>query len=170
MCTGLEIAAVAGGVLSGVSTLKQMGASKDATKAQNRALDLQRRSDELKQNRERRQVIREARIKRATIEQSGANQGATESSAVSGGAGGVTSQASANLSFLDSTGALTQANQFQQDANSWGAVAGLGQTIFSGAGGFKTIFGGSQGVMNGPKYDLTDSTDMKAYLAATRDL
>lgn len=148
MCEPVTAITIASGVLQGVSTIKQMGASGKANDAQNKAMDIQRRADELKQNRERRQVIREARIKRAMIEQGGANQGATTSSAVTGGAAGITSQASGNLSFLDNMGSmnqattrsLTQANNYTQEAAEFGAMASLGNTVFSSAGGFKTIF------------------------------
>jgi chromatin segregation and condensation protein Rec8/ScpA/Scc1 (kleisin family) len=146
---GLETIAVAGLVLSGVSTVANMKASKDQSSAQKKAAAYQRRMDELRQNRERRQAIREQRIKTAQVIQAGANQGAQTSSAVQGGAGSLQSQLSSNLSFLDNMATnanlASRANQQALNAGAraqtWGAMAGLGGTIFSQAGGFQSIFG-----------------------------
>lgn len=140
--------AIGGLVLSGVSTVAGMSAQSDSARAQRRAQEYQRRMDELRQNRERRQAIREQRIKTAQVIQAGANQGAVTSSAVQGGSGSLQSQLSSNLSFLDSMGRnanlASQANQQALNASSraqnFGAMAGLGGTIFSAAGGFGTIF------------------------------
>lgn len=147
LSTALTIASLG---LTAVGTLKSMSASKDATKAQNRAIDLQQKSDEIKQARERRNVIREQRIKAAAATQNAANQGATTSSAASGGVGSVTSQANSSLGFLDSVGDLNasttqqnkQANQFGADANMWASAANFGSTIFNANGGFGNLFSG----------------------------
>lgn len=140
--------AAVGLALAGVSTIQGMSAAKDQSSAQKRALQFQQRADEVKQNREKRQAIREQRIKAAAIAQAGANQGAVTSSAVVGGQASLQSQLSGNLSFLDTMGSLnnsaSRANQQALDAGAkaqtWGALAGLGGTIFSQAGDFQTIF------------------------------
>lgn len=149
MCDPITIIAAASLAMTGYSTLKSVSAAKDQSKAQQKAIKLQQSADDLRQARERRQVIREQRIKQASIVQAGANQGATGSSSIYGGVGSLTSQGSANLGFLDAQGDLNtattqankEANQFGADANMWGSMANFGATIFQASGSFGTLFG-----------------------------
>lgn len=146
LSTALTVASLGA---TAIGTLKGIDASKNATKAQNRAIKLQQAADEIKQARERRQVIREQRIKIATATQAAANQGASDSSAVAGGTGSITSQGNSSLSFLDSVGDLNaatttqnqRANQFSADANTYASIANFGSTIFNANGGFGSLFG-----------------------------
>lgn len=136
--------------MSAFSTIKSMGDKKKADAAQAKAMNEQRAIERLKQQREVRQAMREARIKRATIAQGGESLGATGSSAVTGGVGSVTSQLASVTSFLDQQGAmadkganyLAQAAKFTASSNTWGAAASAGGTIFENAGSASGLFGG----------------------------
>ena len=136
----------AGLLLSAIGTIGSLTQQKKAASAQKKAVAEQRAMDRLKQQREVRQAIREARIKRASIEQSGANVGATETSAVAGGAGSITSQLSSVTSFLDQQGRMAdRATAYMQkaaDATSlaggFGALGSFGGTIFSSTYGSDT--------------------------------
>jgi hypothetical protein len=109
-----------------------VGGSIASSRAEQEALRLQQRAETIKAARERRQLIREANIKRAAIIQAGANQGASTSSAVTGGAGSITSQLSSGLSFLDQiAGINTATNKAIQKSSTAQSISGLGGTIFS---------------------------------------
>ena len=117
--------------LSAVGTFKQAQAQKKAAKISQAQANLQER-------RERRRIVRAARAQRANIVAAEANQvGAGATSAAAGGAGAVTSNQSANLSFLNNSARLQTAFAgAQSDAATFGALASVGGQIFSGAGGF----------------------------------
>lgn len=119
------------------ATVKQYQAQKKQAKALNEANDMRRRQDLLQQAQQRQQQIRQARLAQARIAQAGANQGVALSSAVEGGIGSVGSQRSANLGFLNANSALSQAGymfqsqaaKYGNQANMWGAVNQVSQTI-----------------------------------------
>lgn len=113
---------------------------------QKKALREQQRISDIKNQREVREQIRQERIKRATILQSGENVGAAESSGVLGGAASVTSQAAGNISFLDS---LQQANMassifaskaadYQESASLFKGTASIFSAV-AGVGGFRDL-------------------------------
>lgn len=103
---------------------------------------------------------------RATVINAGANSGTLNSSGVQGGVSSVVAQNSANMSFFSQMGTLnsgvldTQIAQgaaaaragqaggditvAQAEGAQAGALANLGGTIFSAAGGYKTIFSGGK--------------------------
>lgn len=104
---------------------------------------------------ERRQQIREERIKRAQIENSAELTGTSGSSAEIGATGGMATTLGSNLGT--NTGArqagqmITGFSQRAADFNSaaqrssgqaaqWGQVAGLGSSMFAQVGGWKTLF------------------------------
>jgi hypothetical protein len=135
---GVDPISIAGLALTAFGTVSSFMQQQKAAEAQKKALAVQSAMDQLKQQREARQAMREARIKRASIVQAGANQSATASSAVQGGAASVQSQLSGTLSFLDQMGQMAkQATGYQQaavdagaSAGMFGAIANLGGTIF----------------------------------------
>jgi hypothetical protein len=151
MGMGVIIAAASLG-LSGVSMVQQRKAAKKSADMQQRAIDEQRKQDELRQARERRQQVREARIRSGQISQATANQGASTTSAAVGGQASIQSQLSSNLGFLDQSGSIntnignymSQSNKYQAKAADWGAIGSFGSNVFSAAGGFGTIFGEGQ--------------------------
>lgn len=109
---------------------------------QRKALREQQRIAEIRSQREIRDQVRQERIKRATILQSGENVGAAESSGALGGAGSVTSQAASNISFLDQIGAASaRSNIFQTKAVDFAESA----SIFKGVGSFASTFAGPEG-------------------------
>lgn len=134
--------------------------------AQREQFELNKRQSDIENARSVRTAVRQARIARAAIINSGANAGALQSSGVEGGAGSIGSQLGGNLTYFGQMGTLnnqvidTQIRQgaaasdagaaqgraavAQQESASWGALGSLGGTVFSGAGGFKTIFGGNK--------------------------
>lgn len=128
-------ALIVGSLFQGYSSVKQASAQKKAMKAQMQA-------DRIKQRNEKRQAIRDARIKRASIIQAGENQGASESSAVAGGAGSIQSQLAGTTSFLDQVGSLnayaTKQNITASTWGNYGQLAGLtSQTAFTVDRGLK---------------------------------
>jgi hypothetical protein len=145
------IASAAGLAISGIGAVRSQRAQKRQQQARERAIKVQEQQANLRQNRERRRLIAEARAKRATALQSATNQGAAEGSGIAGGLGSIQSQLSSSLSFLSTNRALdTQQNIFARqevsaasDKATGQAIFGLGKTIFSEAGGFgafKNIF------------------------------
>ena len=75
--------------------------SKKAAEAQQEANDLTIRQNELASAKRRRESVREARVAIANSTQAAASQNVTTSSAAQGGVGGLRSQFTSNLSFLD---------------------------------------------------------------------
>jgi hypothetical protein len=121
-----------------------MKASSKARKQEKAARSLKMDADRLAQQREIRQAMREQRIKQAQILQAGANQGVTGSSGVTGGVASTGSQLAGNVNFINQqgaynqaiSGALQRASSASGRAANWSALAGLGSSAFSAAGGF----------------------------------
>lgn len=105
---------------------------------------------------ERRQQIREERIKRASILQQSENMGTANSSGETGALGGMKTHLGSNLGFNQSaimagqqiSGFNQNAANFMQSAQTaqgragmWGQVSGIGGNIFGQAGGWQTLFG-----------------------------
>jgi hypothetical protein len=136
-------AAVAGAGIAAVGTANQISANKKSAKANQRAAAYQRQMDNLRAARERRQAIRQARLATGAALQTGVNQGAADSSAALGGLGSIQSQLNSSLSFLDTNTRLADraseqigiANKYKAKADTSGAIAGLGMTLFKEAGG-----------------------------------
>jgi hypothetical protein len=137
-------AAIIAGVglaVSAFGTIKSIQAQKKQTSAQNRALDAQRKQDEIRQTSERRRQIRAARVQAAQSQQAAVNQGVQTSSAASGASGSIQSQLATNLGTLNTLGSLSdqataanqQANIFDSRAQTYGSIANIGGTIFSTA-------------------------------------
>ena len=125
---GLAATAAVGGIYQG----------RQAAQAQKKQAALQKRQADLRNQRQRRQAVRAARIRRAEVVAGGEAAGVDQtSSAVAGGAGSVTSQLGANLSFLD------QSQNIQQSifaAGSAAASAGASQAAFATVGGIASKF------------------------------
>lgn len=116
---GLEVIALSTG-LSVASTSYGVYNSIKANKASNKALETERRMEDIKQARERRRQIREARIVRANMEQQSVAGGTTKSSGANAGIGNISNQLAGNLSFLDTQGELAkQASAYNQKASNY---------------------------------------------------
>ncbi len=105
---------------------------------------------------ERRQQIREERVRRAKVIQQSQNTGVSDSSGELGSTSGLSTQLGANLG--NNTGRLNSANNisgFAQNAadfnsqaenslykaNMWGQIGSVSMSIFSAAGGFGAMGG-----------------------------
>ena len=141
MC--LETLAAIAAVASIGGTAYNLYSSQKSASAQKKANALQLQQQELQNAREKRQALREAIIRTGQVEQGAANQGATTSSAVSGGIASIESQLAGNIGFLDEqanisgqiTNQLNKASQYSSNAQTVGAIASAGATIFNAAGG-----------------------------------
>lgn len=149
---GLETIAIVGLGIAGASAYMQYEAAKDQASATRRAAEAEQRRADIQNARAVRQSIRQARIARGTVVNTGANAGTSQSSGVLGGVASVGSQLNSNVDYLNqSTAVAKEYASAQADAGAaageaaqWGALGNLGGTIFSSAGGFQTIFGGNR--------------------------
>ena len=81
--------------------------AKRAAKAGEEANTLTVRAQNLRSARQRRELVREARIARAEAENAGVVQGVANSSVAQGGLGALETQFQSNLSFLDNQSLIT---------------------------------------------------------------
>ena len=124
------IAAVIGAVATVGGTVMQY-------KAQKKAAAASKRQQDLSTQRSNRQSIREAQLQRAQAVAAGASMGALGGSALAGGLGSLGSQLGSGLGFSSQMSGLSaDIEKFQQKAAMWGAVAGMGGSLFQLGGGF----------------------------------
>lgn len=124
------VAAVIGAVATVGGTVMQYNAQKKAALAAKRQQDLST-------TRSNRQAIREAQLQRAQAMAAGASMGAIGGSALAGGIGSLGSQLGSGLGFSSQMSGLSAGiEKFQQKAAMWGAVAGMGSSLFQAGGGF----------------------------------
>lgn len=124
------VAAVIGAVATVGGTVMQY-------KAQKKAAAASRRQQDLSTQRSNRQSIREAQLQRAQAVAAGASMGALGGSALAGGLGSLGSQLGSGLGFSSQMSGLSaDIEKFQQRAATWGAVAGMGGSLFQLGGGF----------------------------------
>jgi hypothetical protein len=177
LATGNPYIALAGLGLTAYGTIKSVQAGKEQTKASRQAVSIQQGADDIRQARERRQAIREARIKSAAALQAGANQGAGDSSAVAGGQASLTTQLNSGIGFqgqmgnmsTSATNSIFEANKAGASAGLFGSIANLGANIFSAQGGFAGLQSGNSADPTN-KFDLSTQSGMQAYLKATQGL
>lgn len=123
---------VAGTLVSAGGQIMGQQAADKARKAQQRQADMEAQRKKLEQ-------VRQARIARANIIQAGENQGAGGSSAVQGGAMGVTAQANQNIQYVGDQQNINNAisHAQTQEANAAGlsnlgaGIASFGGTVFN---------------------------------------
>lgn len=150
-------AAVAFAVTVG-STAMQMENQRKAAGEQKDAREEQQAMNASRAAQERRQQIREERIRRARVLQSSENTGVTASSGQIGAEGGLATQLSGNVGFnrgqIRSAGMISDFQQNAQDAidsaDLWGQVGQLSGSIFRAAGGFNTVFSSPQSGSTAP--------------------
>lgn len=141
---------------------RQAVAAQRMSKAQEERAALEARRADIQNARTVRSAIRQQRLVRAAVINTGANAGTSGSSGVIGGVGSLGSQLASNLGFFGQMGDINsqvlttqrteagarteagyaQGEMYEAEASGrqWGAIGNLGGTIFSGAGGFRTIF------------------------------
>jgi hypothetical protein len=129
------VAAVIGAVATVGGTIMAYSAQKKAAKAA-------QRQQELSTQRSNRQAIREAQLKRAQAIAAGASMGALGGSALAGGLGSLGAQLGSGLGFSSQMSGLSaDINKYSQKAETWGAVASMGGSLFQAAGGFSAFSG-----------------------------
>jgi hypothetical protein len=152
------------------SAYQQTQIAKDAAKQMTSAsrlstsLQQQSRAEESAMNMaqaasERRQQLREERVRRGKLIQSGVNTGVSGSSGEAGALGGLSTTLGSNLGFnlgvrqaadnisnlnQEATNVMGEAKanyaESQNEMNMWGALGQFSTSIFSGTGGFNTLF------------------------------
>ena len=131
-----------------IGTAASVVSGQKARSEQKKANKVQQRVRQTQDARARIAQVREARRAQAQIIQSGATQGAMNSSAVQGGVAAVGSNAENNIQFINQVDNFQQtiarrmenANKFQAMASTFGTVASLAS---SAAGGGSESGGGS---------------------------
>ena len=122
---------VAGTLISAGGQIMGQQAADKQRKAQQRQADMEAQQKKLEQ-------VRQARIARANIIQAGENQGAGGSSAVQGGAMGVTAQANQNIQYVGDQQNINNAIAHAQGqeaqaaglSNLGSGIASFGGTVF----------------------------------------
>lgn len=130
-----------GPVFAVIGAVASVAGTAIAYSSQKKASRTAQRQQELQTARERRQAIREAQIRRAQTAAAASAQGATGSSSVSGGMSSLGSQLGSGLGFSTAMSAMSSdINRYNQRAQTWSAIAGIGSNMFQSAGGFETLF------------------------------
>tara|TARA_R110000851_G_scaffold165758_1_gene310815 strand:- start:356 stop:787 length:432 start_codon:yes stop_codon:yes gene_type:complete len=141
MSTAAAIAFVAGTAISLKGTADAASASKERGKIQTAS----QRNEDVSRNR---QAARQARIKRAQIEQAAEGLGTSASSSTGGAVGSLSTQVSENKARLEgqqlTAQAISKQNQNVSDAQVTqafgGAVSSVASSAFSATGGFDNLF------------------------------
>lgn len=142
-------AAYAAAAVAAVGTVANMQQQKKAGKAQEEAQDISTAQQKSVDLANRRQQLREERIRRAQIEQASSNQGVGGSSGEAGAVSALGSQVGANIASINQgqkaaegiSGAMSRAAGATQRAQVAQGVASLSGTIFSAVGGFNATSG-----------------------------
>lgn len=121
------------------STAAQYSAQQKAAGEQEKAQKEQQAMNAAKAAQERRQQIREERVRQARLLQASENTGATDSSGQIGAEGSLATQLQSNVGFnlgaLRSAGNISRFNQnaadYLEEAQMWKAVGQISQSIFS---------------------------------------
>lgn len=152
------VAAVIGAVATVGGTVMQYNAQRRAARAAQRQQDLNT-------TRSNRQAIREAQLRRASTIAAGASMGALGGSALSGGLASLGSQLGSGLGFSSQMSGLSRdISRFQQQAETWGAVASMGGSLFQAAGGFSAFGAGADTTSRRPTPAPTFATPHAARL------
>ncbi|WP_155638774.1 hypothetical protein [Burkholderia territorii] len=153
--------AVAGLVIAAAGTTMSIISGNQARAAARHQADLQKQANDEIQARndaqraqEQRQLIREARVKQARIEQMSANTGTTGSSGEIGATSAISTNLSSSLGMNNTTSAVTDSinninaqigdsQTDQMNAQKTGilgqGLTSIGSSLFSAGGGFKTM-------------------------------
>ena len=133
MPAALPVIGAVTGVVGAVSLAKSARAARKEGEAQ-------AQQDKLATRRSQRQAIREAQIRRAQTLASAQGVGALDSSGVQGGISSLSSQLGGTLGFSTEMSGLSQRiTKLRTKADTYGALAGLGFTVFNATGGFEAF-------------------------------
>ena len=159
---GLGISAYSG-YKSYQASERQADAMESANEARNKVALLQRKRNNLQENRERLRVVRDARIKRGKAFAAATRQGGALGSA-RGGIGSIISQGSAGLKSLNQFAGLTRLqNQYYDTATFFGnkaaaygtsastykGLTNLGLTIFDRRDDIPSVFNQARSTLSG---------------------
>lgn len=123
--------------LSGLSTVQQVSAQREASEAQNRAENIRKAQVDMEAQRQRRSAIRQAQVAQATATQTATNQGAAQGSGLQGGLAQISGQMGDRISNVNISQGLSD-NMFEANAqrdqalgraNTWNAVGNMGNRI-----------------------------------------
>lgn len=148
-------------VVAAVGAQQQHQAKKEAANEQRlaRKEQVKAQSEEKAANaaqmaQDRRQTIREERIRRAKIIQASENTGVGESSGLMGATGSLQTQLGTNIGFsrgMEEIGGrissfnqnaanfMTSAQNHLNDADDWGQISSISMSIFGASGGFDAL-------------------------------
>lgn len=167
---GIETIAIAGLVLGVGAAAYNADQQRSAANKQNDALETQKKESikqaginkqiaDIKNVREQRALIRRSRVQAAAIENYSANHGTSGSTGSIGAEASLSTQTTGELGYFGQVsdaqdklyasqtaqiGAARSGASDQARIATVGAIGNLAGTVFSGAGGFKTIFGGNK--------------------------
>lgn len=126
--------------ISAIVAAVSVGSTVYSINQQKKAARAQQRQQQLQSRRSQRQAIREAQIRQAQLSSSALGLGAAGGSAVSGGLSSLSSQVGGTLGYASQMSGLSkEISLASQRAQTAGAVADLGATVFTGIGGFDTL-------------------------------
>lgn len=141
--------------LAVIGAVASVGGTLASVNQQKKSARLQQQQQDLATRRSQRQAIREAQIRRAQAQAAAQGLGASGGSSIAGGVASLGSQAGSALGFSSQMSGLsagiTSANA---KAQTYGAVAGIGGSLFQMAGGFNSLLpgstaGGDQNLLSG---------------------
>lgn len=126
-----------GPVAAVIGAVASVGGTAMAYSSQKKAANASRQQQDLNTRRSNRQAIREAQIQRANTVAAGTAAGALGGSAMAGGLASLGSQLGSGLGFSSQMSGLSaNIEKFQQRAQTWGAIASMGSSLFQMGGGF----------------------------------
>ena len=146
-------------VVSLISSLLGAKSKRKGEKAQQRALNLKLRQDELGAARSRRNIVREGRIKHAQVIAGAEASGSATSSGALGAAQSVRSQTSGELGFFDKFMDFERqigresvaAGKAFSKANMWSTIGAISSGASDITGGWTDIFSSSGGPSKGER-------------------
>jgi hypothetical protein len=126
-----------GPVAAVIGAVASVGGTVMAYNSQKRAARAARQQQDLSTRRSNRQAIREAQIQRASTIAGAVGMGAMGGSALAGGLASLGSQLGSGLGFSSQMSGLSaNIEKFQQRAQTWGAIASMGSSLFQLGDGF----------------------------------
>ena len=151
------------------STAMQYKAGKDAAEAAEEQQQISANQSKIQQDMNRRQQIREERVRRAAIAQSAQNTGVAGSSSASGSVGALSTITAGNLAssfqadrttdaLLSLSGDISAAQQEGQKWQAIGSLAGVGLSATGGIGGGSPAGKAPTGNMQGQQTPLFNNT------------
>lgn len=148
-------------VIAAVSAVATVGGTVMAYRQQKKASEAQRKQQQLATDRSNRESIREAQLRRAMAVASASSMGALGGSALAGGLGSLGSQLGSGLGFSSQMSGLSRnIEKYSSKAQTWGAIASMGGTVFNAVGGFGAFGQGSSTAAKNPTQGPAQGPDL----------